>query len=245
MAKLSVLEMHRLLDQEIQSMGFFLYQGFETEEIDLQINTQIDNFVEAVIDKSRGKIPRIGIKEGFQEDESRLDDLRTIHKKEQVVTLGAEGVNRVSFIIPTDYSHHIKTKVVWSISCVDSNKKTTTQTGESQLRISDTQNIENARSHPFYKTSKESPLAELANDKIYIYLDDFTITNAYIDYIKKPVVVKFGKDINGDYDIGTSVDCDLPHTTHRTIIRMTAIHICSIIESNPQKIQNLQQEIVN
>lgn len=241
--KLSILDMHRLLDQEIQTMGFFTSQGLETEEIDLQINAQIDNFVEAVVDKYKRRVPRIGVKEGFQVDQVRLDDLRTIHVKDASVSLSDYGSIGKKFDLPTDYSHHIKTRITYSLSCKTGNVSSTI-TGSSQLRIGESENIENMRVHPFYKTSKESPLAEIANNTVYIYTDGFNITEAKIDYIKKPAVVVYGKDGGGNYDANASTDCDLPHTVHRTIIRMTAIHICSILESNQQKINNLQSETI-
>lgn len=245
MAALTILDMHRLLDQEIQSMGYLTYRGSESEEIDLQINTQIDNFVEAIVDKYKSKQARNGVKEGFQANQVRLDDLRTIHIKDLVRSSTPYGSDGVSFPLPDDYSHHIKTKVTWSIDCIGEDKKKTTLTGLSQIRIAETEDIENMRVHPFYKTTKESPLAELVNNTVYVYTDGFTITEVKIDYIKKPAVVKFGKDVGGNYDSGTSVNCDLPHTVHRTIIRNTAIHISSIIESNPQKIENLKSEVIN
>lgn len=246
MAQLTILEFHRILNQELQSMGFFTSQGLESEEIDLQINAQIDLFVEAVIDKFRGRIPKIGVQEGFQANQIRLDDLRTIHVKDQSVNLAVYDTNAgVKFDLPANYSHHIKTKVTWSIPCKDEKGKSSTLTGNSQIRISKSEDIEAARTDVFYKTSKESPLAEIAGNTVYIYTDGFTLgSTAKLDYIKMPAVVKYAKDGSGNYDAAASTHCDLPHTAHRTIIKMTAIHISSIIESNQQKIQNLQQETI-
>lgn len=246
MAQLTILEFHRILNQELQSMGFFTSQGLETEEIDLQINAQIDLFVEAVVDKFRGRILKIGVEEGFQANQVRLDDLRTIHVKDFSRNLTPYDTNvGVKFDLPDDYSHHIKTKVTWSIPCKDEKGKNSTLTGNSQIRISKTEDIEAARTDVFYKTTKESPLAEMAGNTVYIYTDGFSLgSTVKLDYIKKPVVVKYAKDGSGNYDAGNSVHCDLPHTVHRTIIKMTAIHISTIIESNQQKVQNLQQETI-
>lgn len=246
MAQLTILEFHRILNQELQSMGFFTSQGLETEEIDLQINAQIDLFVEAVIDKFRGRIPKIGVEEGFQANQIRLDDLRTIHVKDLSRNLTVYDTNAgVKFDLPDDYSHHIKTKVTWSIPCKDEKGKDSTLTGNSQIRVTKSEDIEDARNSVFYKTVKENPLAEIAGNTVYIYTSGFSLgSTVKLDYIRKPVVVKYAKDGSGNYDSGNSVHCDLPHTVHRTIIKMTAIHISTIIESNQQKVQNLQQETV-
>lgn len=245
MAQLTILEFHRILNQELQSMGFFTSQGLEEEEIDLQINAQIDLFVEAVVDKFRGRIPKIGVEEGFQANQIRLDDLRTIHVKDFSRNLAVYDTVGVKFDLPGDYSHHIKTKVTWTIPCKDEKGKDSTLTGDSQIRISKSEDIEAARTDVFYKTTKESPLAEIAGNTVYIYTNGFTLgSTAKLDYIRMPAVVKYAKDGSGNYDSGNSVHCDLPHTVHRTIIKMTAIHISSIIESNQQKIQNLQQETI-
>lgn len=233
-------------------MGFFAYQGLDHSEIDLQINHQIDLFIEAVVDKYYGRELKIGVKEGFQEDVARLDNLRTLHVKNASVSL-TTNPDGSTFPLPTDYSHHIKTKVIASYTCVDVTtnvnsgvtKKTITNTLTNQVRIGESENMENMRNHPFYKTRKESPLGEIANNIIQIYTDSsFNITQAFVDYIKKPAVVAYVEDINGNYDPLNSVTCDLPHTVHRIIVNMTVIAISKIIESNPQKIQNLEKEVV-
>lgn len=242
--QLTVLDMHRILDQEIQTMGFFTSEGLETEEIDLQINARIDDFIEAVVDKYKGKVPRIGVKEGFQSNQVRLDDLRTIHVKDYVGTLTAyDTLVGKKFDLPANYSHTIKVKIKYSVPCKTGNVSSTL-TGTSSVRIVETEDVDIIRKTPFYETTKDSPVAEIIGNTVYIYSDNkFTITDAFLDYIKKPAVVLYNKDGSGNYQSSGSQDCDLPHTTHRTIIKMTAIHICSILESNPQKIVNLKEEL--
>lgn len=249
MALLSILDMHRLLDQELQSMGFFSVQGLAPEEIDLQINAQIDNFVEAVVDKHKKKQPRIGVKEGFQENQVRLDDLRTIQMKDVTCAINTYGSDGFSFSLPGDYSHHIKTKVVCSYDCqsiVKGKSVPITNTVNPQIRIGESEDIENMRNHPFYKTTLESPLAEIVGNTVFVYTNNtdspFTITSAKMDYIRKPAVVKFNHDNTGNYNSVGSIDCDLPHTVHRQIVSMTAIHIITILESSQQKLVNLVQE---
>lgn len=243
MSKLSILDMHRLLDQELQSMAFFTDQGLETEEIDLQLNAQIDNFIEAVVDKYRGKAIGIGVKEGFQTNQVSLDSLRTIHIKDNPVTLIPIDENSQRYELPSDYLHYISSKINWSIPCKDmTTRKDSTLTGFASLRIEESQDIDTMRKDYLLKTSKESPIGEIAGNSVFIYNENlFTLASVKLDYIRKPAVVVYGKNLDGSNNPSTSTDCDLPPTVHRTIVKMTAIHIASIIESTQQKITNLQQ----
>lgn len=242
MPLLTIQDMHRLIEQDIQNMGFFAYDDLESEEIDLKINEQIYKFIEAVVDKSQGRRPRIGVNEGFQENQVNLDSLRTIHIRELSRTLTPITGVGAKFVLPDDYLHHIKSKVTVTYSCVE-NKETVTKTitPSPSIRIGESQNIDFMKRSAFHKTKKESPLAEIVNNEIFIYSNGFNITEAYLDYIKRPAKVLYAKDGNGDYDSGNSVDCDLPDTVHYMIVDMTVKKILKVTEAQQQKIVNLEQ----
>jgi hypothetical protein len=239
---LTVQDIHRLIEQDCQKMGFFAYDSLETEEIDLKINEQIYSFIEAVIDITRRNQPKIGVNEGFQANQVSLDSLRTIHLKDIPLTLDAFD-DGMKFSLPDDYLHHIKTKLTIEYLCVDNDGKTVTKiiTPPPSLRIGESQVIDNMRTSSFHKTVKESPLGEIVGNIVYIYTDsDFNLTNAKLDYIKRPAKVTYAKDIGGFYDHGNSVQCDLPPTALYMIINMTVVKILKVIETQQQKIVNLE-----
>ena len=248
MASLSILEMHRLIEQDVQKMGYFAYSNLETEEIDLQINTQIDKYIEDVLDKKANKIRKPGVLEGFQENQVVLDKLRTLHVKDREVAISDfdDSVPTDSgkkFTFAEDHLHFIKAKAIVEYDCYE-NKKKVTKTLLSPVRVLKSTDIDSYRILPFYKTSKNSVLAEIADNSLYLYInDDFKINKVLYDYIKKPAVVKYAKNPDGSYNSGNSVNCDLPLTEHRKIVANTVIKIAMILESNPQKIVNIQQEV--
>jgi len=239
MNALSILEMHQAIDQAIQKFGFFVYQDMDTEQIDLQINLSIDELLNGIIDKFFGSVPKTSPQVRFQIDQVTLDNIKTLHVKDQSVSLTElPDKDGYSFPIPAPYAYHIRTKVITSKQCGDEPLLVTTN-----IRILESQN--NNRNHPFHKTSNKSPLAEVSNGIFTIYTEgEFTITSASISYIKKPAKVLFGKTIDGDYDANTSIQCDLDPTLHRLVIDMTAIRIAKILEQSQQKVVNLQQQTV-
>lgn len=240
-ALLNIQDMHRLIEQEIQKMGFFAYDDLESEEIDLQINNQIYEFIEAVLAVYRGQKPKIGVPEGFQADQVSLDSLRTIHVREELRPLNSVTGEGKRFDLPDNYLHHVKTKLTVTYSCVE-NKQTVIKTVSPKpaLRVAESQNIDIMKASSFYKSKKESPLGEIVGNRVFIYENGFTVTEAYLDYITRPAKVVYAKDINGDYTSVGSVDCNLPDSVHYTIVNMTAIKISKIIETPQQKIVNLE-----
>lgn len=240
---LNIQDMHTLIEQDVQKLGFYVYDDLETEEIDLQINRQTNKLIEGILDKYFGRSPKVGPEEGFQLDQVTLDNLRKQHVKDQVATLTTFD-DGSKFDLPDNYSHYIKAKAIVSYSCRE-NKVTTTKTKTVKLRIGETLNIDAMREHPFFKTSKDSPLCEIANNSIYIYTDPkFTITDVKFDYIKKPIVVKYAKDVDGNYDPVNSVNSDLDDSLHYMLVDMTSIRIMKIIETQQQKIENIQQDTI-
>jgi len=222
-------------------MGFFAYDDLESEEIDLQINNQIYEFIEAVVAVYKGQKPKVGVAEGFQADQVSLDSLRTIHVREENRPLTVVSGEGQKFDLPATYLHHIKTKLTVTYQCIENGQNVTkTVTPKPALRIGNTQDIDTMKRSSFYKSMKESPLGEIVGDSVYIYENGFTVTGASLDYIKRPVKVLYNKDINGAFTPTGSFNCDLPDSVHYTIVKMTAIKIAKIIETPQQKIVNLE-----
>lgn len=227
--------MHNLIEQDVQKMGFFVYDNLEPEEIDLKINESIYAFIEAVLDITKGKQPKIGLEDGFQVNQVSLDSLRTIHVKaaERTVATDSDGF---FFLVPENYLHYIKAKLTVTYLCNELNNKnvrvqvTKTLSPPPALRIGDTQVIDNMRRSAFHKTRKDSPLGEIADTQIYIYGDGiFTVTTAFLDYIRKPAKVSFADPVH----------CDLPDSVQYMIKDIAVNKILKVIEAPQQKVVNL------
>lgn len=245
MAGLTILDMHRLIEQDVQRMSHFTYKSWESEEVDLEINRQIDNLVNGILDKHFGRDLKVDERQGFQKNQVTLDNLRTITVRNETVTINqVSNPLEYNFNLPSLYYHHIKTMVTISYDCYSTDeKKKIVQEDQVALRIYNSQ--DDVTNSYYYKTGRDSPLGEIA-DKVYIQSDKtFKVTKALISYIRKPAIVIFGKDISGDYDPNplVSINCDLDASLHYMVVNMTSLAIMKILESNPQKIVNLQREL--
>lgn len=243
MNALSILDMHRKIEQDIQTLAFFTHRDLDSEQIDLYINDEISFLVEGIVNSHFGVTPLTNERQGFQDNQISLDNLRTIHLKDVVRTIIPTTENDgIEFIVPDDYSHHIRTKVTIVRTCKE-NGKDVNKTTYANIRLFKSQY--DARNHPFHKTDIESPLAELAGNKITVYTEGlFNITEVKLSYIRKPVVVKFGKDIGGNYDAGNSTNCDLDPTLHQIVVKSTSATIAGILQQPQQKVVNLQQKTI-
>jgi hypothetical protein len=240
---LTIQDMHRIIEQDVQKMGFAAYQDLAPEEIDLQINRQIGLLIEGILDKHYGRPLKVDERQGFQKNQVTLDNLRNLQVGYFPTTLTSDG-NTHSFPLPSNYLHHIKTRAAISWQCYEDGEQKT-EIGGVDVRIIQSQH--DFRNHPFYKTGKDSPAAEMFGNVIYLYDDageTFTITSATLSYIRKPAVVKFGYDEDGEYDITASTQCDLDDSLHYMLVNMTSLKIQEILESPQQKIVNSQREIV-
>lgn len=241
---MDILNMHRVIEQKVQRLAFFAYKDLESEEVDIHINDQIDVLLHGIIDKFQGRELKIGTEQGFQQNQVSLDNLRTLHVKDETVVLSPGGdTDEVIFTLPDTYYHYIKCTVKTSYPCTDDNGEPSTSIQKVDVRIHNSQF--DLRNEPLYKTGVDSPLGEIAGNVMTIYKDNsFDIVDAKLSYIRKPAIVKFNKDVNGDYQEAGSVHCDLDSSLHQMLTAMTSLSIMKILEANQQKIVNLQQETV-
>lgn len=239
--KYTIQDVHRLIEQGVQKMGFFAYKDLETEEIDLQINATIANLVNGILDKSFGRALKINEEQGFQKDQVTLDNLRALHVGNALMTLNSADVDQVAFTLPNNYLHYIKATVTLSYECYDNGVKKT-ETKKVDVRISPSQY--DLRNNPLYKTGIDSPLGEIIGSGVFIFKDStFNITEARLTYIREPATVKYAKDIDGNYDSINSVQIDLDASLHQMIVDMTVIKISTILENPQQKIINMERNI--
>ena len=238
---MNIQQMHILIDEGIQKLGYLNYRSLETEQIDLQINKQINRFIDNIVDIWKGA-RTTGMKQGVQKSVPRLDDLRTLQVKNLEISLSNFGTHKQGSL-PNYYRHYISFLCDISYQCIENKVLITKTETNKNVRVVETQNLEYILSSAFYKPTKKSSVIDIAGNTVYLYNDGvFTHSKLFINYIKKPAVVLYNKDGNGDFTSTGSVDCDLPENTHYTIVDMTVKHIGKILESNPQKIVNLENE---
>lgn len=237
---LSILNTHRLIDEDIQRLGFYVYDNLETEQIDLQINRQIYLLIDGILDKHFGRKLKIGPQQGFQVDQVSLDNLRMSHIKgaSRSLTTVERGY---TFELPAGYYHYVKATAKIDTIC-KRNGVDVTETVYSKIRIVKSQDVDSLLNNPMHKTCKESPVAEIVGNLVYIYTDRFTISELKLDYIKKPEQVLYAKDIDGNHLPGSSINMDIDESLHYMVVEMTVLKIMKIIETNPNKVAQFEQD---
>lgn len=240
---MNIQEMHILIDEGVQKLGHFNYRSLETEQIDIQINKQINRFISEIVDKWKG-VKTKGNVQGFQFSVPRLDELRTLQVKEFEITLITYGTHKQA-TLPSDYRHYVSFLTDVTYTCIEDNKEVNKTKLKSTVRVVESQDLAFVLESQFYKPTIKSSVIDIAGNNVYLYNDGtFSHSKLFINYIKKPDIVKFNKDINGNFTPTGSTNCNLPDDVHYTIVDMTIKHISKILESNPQKIVNLENETI-
>lgn len=240
---MDILQFHRIIELDLQKMGFFAYSDMESEEIDIQINRQIDFLINGILDKNFGRALKINEEQGFQKDQVTLDNLRSLHIRNSLLTIANNTADvESSCPLPVDYSHNIRSTVVITYFCYDPDlKKQKEETEEIPVILQESQYY--LKDNPLYKSAKDGILGEIVGDNLYLSgIAGVTFSKVKMSYIRKPAIVKYGKNVDGDYDASQSVQCDLDESLHQMLARMTSIEIMKIIESNPNKTVSMQQD---
>src|SRR5688500_4726404 len=123
---LTILDVHRIIEQDVQKMGFFAYKDLEHEEIDIQINRQIDIIVNGILDKHFRRELKLNEEQGFQKNTFSVDNFRSLHKMNVFIPFALnvnDSTKTAFFILPTDYYHHIKTTMIIKYDCYEDGKK--------------------------------------------------------------------------------------------------------------------------
>lgn len=209
---MTIQEMHLAFDLEVDKTQDYEYPSFLAEQKDYWLNKAQDVFV-----KSRAFGNNLK-KEGFEETQKRIDDLRTIVKKTSVTP--AKTGNEYINVLPNDYLYLVRHQcTVVSQSCG------TKVVGGNQVRH-DALNM--LVEDPFWKPDKDEPLYYFEGDLIQLGASDFNITNTALTYIRKYNKLQHG---TAYIQPTTDIDCELPEHTHQEIVSLAANMVLENIES--------------
>ncbi len=115
---MKAFDVHVLIEQGLQNIGAFAYADMLREELDLQFNTQQPLYIDQIF---KGIQQRQG-KPGFQDTIKRLDDIREIQVKDEVLSVIA-FTDGFSASLPTsstasgEYSHLVNDRSTITYSC--------------------------------------------------------------------------------------------------------------------------------
>lgn len=247
---MTILEMHYDFKVKVDKVDSLNIDSFNDAEIDWIINYAIDVFVKQRYGITNNK------QYGFEVIQKRIDDLRTLHKKEYEITptlyktdLYEAPLNQIVDPITSNVldNYWFTTRLRVDIRKGQCDKNV----GVKQVQTDD---LNKALGYSFYgpdfnwgrviATFNSASDSVNESGSIFLNTKDFEVVKVYIDYIKKPETVWLGTytNITGilDPNIDNPVDCDLPNSTHSEIITLAASLALGLI-SDPNFMQLKQQ----
>ena len=246
---MTVKELHYDFNVKLDKVDSLQNVNFLPAEIDWILNEAISLITKQKFGTNNSK------RTGFEGNEKRIQDLKTLHIKCPTVVQPA--------IIPAsvnDGRYEVKLSDLefdFLFLTRGTAKATKTGCGSKILGLKEVQNddLNDILDDPFWKPSFEWKVVPvnfgrtdtLAEDKGSLYLytnEDFTIDEVYLEYIKVPNKISIG----GYPDINTGVvkpvvECDLPQEIHNEIVDIAVLE-CARIISDPNFLQIKQSKLL-
>jgi len=205
--------MHYSLKKRLDKIDSNQYRNLKIPEIDITLNEALSLYIKIIAE------PRMRSYLGFEANQRSIDDLKNI-----VETGVPIPVSNNIIELPDNYLFYIKGSL--SIS------KGSCENKKASLKIR--QHDDNFNSSPFDKSSFEwREVNGVFNNKgIELFTEDFTVNEAYISYIRKPLYIHNAEDYgSGSYRLldGTVLtgtqDCELSDHTHSEIVDLAVLII--------------------
>ena len=203
--------MHIGFKVELDKIDSLQYPTFTADEIDYWLNRAIRSFVKT---RYSGLNPK---REGFEQTQKRIDDLRTLVREVTVPCTTSGAIKPNGYVLTNGFSNTaFSTATYWLslgeevlITLVDAS---TARQGVTEVTADDYRfEIDSPYSSYKLHYNQAKPLRLFYNNTIEFVSDgNYVVTEAYIRYIKSPVVV----------DLGTNTNCDLPEPTHDEIVSL-------------------------
>ena len=225
------------IQQGLQNIAAFVNKQITVDELDVYWAKCNYKFIDLIFmsKEERNKPENIA----FQEVQAILDDLKILQIKDYSTALVPFGKG-MYIPFPANYAHLINDRTLVAKTC-DGCNGGLEQTKEVINRETKTESLYNKLDNTMSKTSEDSPISELAGGNLYVYnmfrgQQQFRINNIVIDYLRKPVPVKFN-DVT--FPNGATV-LEFPETTCYKLIDLCVKYISIVTQQNQNKIQNLK-----
>lgn len=214
-------------------------QDFNKAEIDWLLNE-----AQLILVKTRfnGNNPK---RTGFENTQKRIDDLSTLVIKyplqPAIVPTDLSGIYEVSLAdLEYTYLHYVSGKVDIQVDtdCVK----------QAPLKFFQHDDYINALRDPFNSPSLEfipfnfGRSSSGSGTSIYIYPNDFTVTNVYLEYLKYPQRMSYGNYTFIDGVVYPPTTSELPEHLHQEIVDV-ACQIAALNIESPEYIQLKTQKV--
>lgn len=248
---MTIQEMHIRIELGLNKLGSTVYDGFDPEELDIFIDKVVQRKINSIL-----SIERDDLRLGFQGDQKRLDDIRTLVSTDYTnYLLGQLDPNAgyVTIPLPENYRNLVNLRVIYLDTDCDEvsndcllqevredgsggsepfKRKTGCVYHEVPARVIRQNQVYETLRNPFSKSTKESPVATISGNLLQVFQGKgFIVSGTIADYIRTPENVSL---ISG-------VDCELAAHTHDEIVDEVVNHILEVT-GNP-RFQSSNQDI--
>jgi hypothetical protein len=228
---MTISEMHNAFKLELDKVNSLQYPSFTSIEIDYWINRAIKEFVKTRYSGVNYK------KEGFEQTQKRIDDLRTLVREVTVPCTSVGAIKPNGYVLTNGFSNVIFGTAVYWLSLGEEVKitigSTTSRCGVTEVTSDEYRaEIDNPYSSYILHYGSAKPLRLFYNNTIEFISDgNYVVTEAYIRYLKEPITVVYA----------TSVNCDLPNPTHDEVVSIAVRLALENIEQ--PRYQSYSQEV--
>jgi len=212
---MTISEMHIAFDLLLDKVNSLQYPSFLPEEKDFFLNQAIRRFVKTRYSGFNSK------KEGFEESQKRIDDLRTL-VRELTIPCGVSGMKPNGYSLTGGFSGHLFDTAPYWLSLGEEVDITFTPANPSLImprRVGVTGatandyrwKLDDPTAAHILHYDEARPLRLFYNDTIEFITDgNYSVTNAYLRFLKKPTIVSLTPVVN----------CDLAESTHDEIVAL-------------------------
>ena len=225
---MTVQEMHTAFNQGLQRIDANAYDFMQSQEIDHWLNRAQERFI-----KDRAFITGDVKRVGFEGNQKRLDDIRTIVEQDYTDQFPVQtGAQWVQVDLPADYLYLVNLRA-------DMHKNRCAQvTASDPVEVVPVRVVDNAEVHfmnrnPFAKSTMDSPLATVSEQDIRVYQDgeSFILKGIFADYIRIPEEIS----------LSLNQDCELAEHTHQEIVDIAVKNVLEAIESPRYQTNSAEQ----
>jgi hypothetical protein len=229
---MTISEMHVAFDLLLDKTNSLQYPSFLPEEKDFWLNQAIRKFVKTRYSGFNSK------REGFEQSQKRIDDLRSLVREVEIPCTTTDAIKPNGYVLTDGFANSEFDDIPYWLSLGEEvdisipSSQTPKRVGVVDITSDDYRSkIDDPLSEHILHYDEAKPLRLFYNNTIEFITDgDYTVTNAYIRYIKQPVTVLY-----------STVDCDLAEHTHDEIVGLAVQLALENIEQ--PRLQTYSQEI--
>lgn len=211
---MTLQEFHINFGIELDKTLDFEYPYIQPEQIDYWLNKAQDRFI-----KNR-LYPQNPNKKGFEENQKRIDDLKSLVTPSATITPSVSGTVYTSQL-PSDYLHLLRHRCTTVNATFGTNEVGGVEVQQDDMNI--------LLKDPFWKPYYEEPLYYFQSSGIvYETTGAFTVTGTKLTYIKTPAQIRYGTIYTSPT---TDVDCELDDAVHGEILDIAISMVLENIES--------------